>query len=49
MDRIDFITYRDDQTGVITCGAREPPERVYVTWRQKDKTRQIVAVEFLPE
>jgi len=49
MDRVDFITYRDDRAGPITCGVRQPPEPVYLTWRQKDKTRQIVAVEFLPD
>jgi len=49
LDRIDFITYRDDPPGVITCGVREPAERVYLTWRQKDRIRQIVAVEFLPD
>jgi Protein of unknown function (DUF1570) len=49
LDRIDFITYREDLVGAITCGRRTPAERVYLTWRQLDKTRQIVAVEFLPD
>jgi hypothetical protein len=49
MDRIDFITYRDDVGGPITCGPRTPPERVYLTWRQLNGARRIVAVEFLPK
>jgi hypothetical protein len=49
LDRVDFITYREGPPGMITCGPRAPAERIYLTWRLKDRTRQIVAVEFLPD
>jgi Flp pilus assembly protein TadD len=48
IDRIDFISYRNDVRGAITCGPRTPPDRVYLTWRPMKGTKQIVAVEFLP-
>jgi tetratricopeptide (TPR) repeat protein len=51
LDAIEFLSYRDDLRGSITCGARTPPERVYITWKPQDrpdKPEQVVAVEFLP-
>ncbi len=33
-DRIQFITYRDDLKGPITCGLQAPGVRVYLTFRQ---------------
>jgi hypothetical protein len=47
LDGIEFISYREDLDGAIRCGARTPPEPVYVTWRKGGATRQVVAVEFL--
>ena len=44
---IEFISYRDDLTGAIGCGPREPPDMVYLTWTEP--LRRIVAVEFLPK
>jgi tetratricopeptide (TPR) repeat protein len=44
---IEFISYRDDLTGTIACGPRDPPDVVYVTWTEP--LRQIVAIEFLPK
>ena len=44
---IEFISYRDDLTGAIACGQRDPPDVVYLTWTEP--LRQIVAVEFLPK
>ncbi len=48
---IDFIAYRNDLTGGVTCGPRDPM-RVYVTWREGPSPRHekvAVAVEFLPK
>jgi hypothetical protein len=53
MDAVEFLTYQSDQTGVIQCGARTPPEKVYVTWRPATNAPGFdgiaVAVEFLPK
>ena len=51
MSAVQFITYRDDLTGGVTCGKRTPM-RVYVTWREGTSPRHeklAVAVEFLPK
>jgi hypothetical protein len=44
---VELISYRPDLAGAITCGARQPPDRVYVTLRGADSTPRIVAIEFL--
>jgi len=57
MDAIDFITYRNDLHGGITCGPRVPPDHVYLTWRHPASPAAgttassglAVAVEFLPK
>jgi len=57
MDAIDFITYRNDLHGGITCGPRVPPDHVYLTWRHPAppaagapaSSGLAVAVEFLPK
>lgn len=49
--QIDFISYRDDLKGGVSCGRRAAPESVYVTWRADGPpgtTGRAVAVEFLP-
>ena len=46
---IELLTYRDDLTGGVSCGERDPT-RVYVTWRDGVSSRHekvVVAVEFL--
>jgi hypothetical protein len=52
-DAIDFISYRTTTPGTISCGARRPPEDVYVTWRRDPATSSqqgiAVAVELLPD
>lgn len=50
MEKVDFITYRDDLTGSVTCGPLKEPMRVFVAWRAGDGAgeRIAVAVEFLP-
>jgi hypothetical protein len=51
---VEFITYRDNSPGVVSCGVRQPAERVYLTWRPltpavKSVVGRAVAVELLPE
>ena len=49
MDAVDFITYRDDLKGSVSCGALAEPARVYATWRHAaDGARTVIAIEFLP-
>ena len=49
-DAVDFISYRDDLTGSITCGPIKEPQRVYLTWRRgAGDVRTAVAIEFLPK
>jgi hypothetical protein len=51
-DAIDFITYRTNTAGSISCGERRPPEDVYVTWRRDAAAGSqgvVVAVELLPD
>ncbi len=48
---VDFISYRDDLTGAISCGPLQDPPYVYVTWREGLSPRHervVVSVEFLP-
>jgi hypothetical protein len=51
---VEFITYRDDRPGAVTCGLRTPMERVFLTWRPwtpavRNVIGRVVAVELLPE
>jgi hypothetical protein len=50
LTEVDFITYRNDLTGSVSCGPLKAPLPVYVTWRAgaKPGARRVVAVEFLP-
>jgi hypothetical protein len=43
---VQFVTYRDELRGNVACGAREPEDLIYITW--KADSRAAVAVEFLP-
>ncbi len=45
---IEFITYREELRGNIRCGAREPEDLIYITWRRTGSAKTAVAVEFLP-
>jgi hypothetical protein len=47
---VDFITYRDDLSGTVTCGPVKDSPRVYVTSKPGDREgeRVVVAVEFPP-
>ena len=53
-DQVEFVTYRQDLQGQVSCTKRVPPDPVYVTWRggaPKDGKVQTPAavVEFTPK
>jgi hypothetical protein len=55
LEDIEFITYRDDLSGAISCAVRTPADRVLVTWRPVEASAAtgtsdgtVVAVEFPP-
>jgi tetratricopeptide (TPR) repeat protein len=48
---VEFITYRNDLTGEISCGARKTQDPVLVTYRPAPadgSAGEVVAVEFVP-
>jgi hypothetical protein len=52
MADVDFISYRDDLTGGVSCGPFKEPMRVYVTMGEgppPGHQKTVVAVEFLPK
>jgi hypothetical protein len=52
MAAVDFISYRDDLSGSISCGPMKSPLSVYLTWRAgtgKPDPKVAVAIEFLPK
>jgi hypothetical protein len=52
MADVDFISYRGDLTGGVSCGPFKDPMGVYVTWREgppPGRQKTVVAVEFLPK
>jgi hypothetical protein len=51
LDKVDFITYRDDLTGAVGCGPLKQALPVYVTrsLSADRKSSSVVAVEFLPK
>jgi hypothetical protein len=52
MADVDFISYRGDLTGGVSCGPLAEPMRVYVTVRERPapaREKVVVAVEFLPK
>jgi len=48
LDKVEFITYRSDLEGAVECGARNPTDPVYVTWRAGELDGTVVAIEFVP-
>ena len=44
---VDFIVYRKDFRGPVTCEGFGAGVPVYVTWVPEGKTRRVIAVEFL--
>ena len=52
MADVDFISYRGDLTGGVSCGPLKEPLRVYITWHESPppgRQKIVVAVEFLPK
>jgi hypothetical protein len=54
LNKIHFATYTPDVSGEITCGTRNPANRVVVTFRPSKDTRSKfdgtpLAVEFVPK
>jgi hypothetical protein len=46
---VDFIVYRKDFQGPVSCQGFGAGEPVYVTWKPDGKNKRVVAVEFLPK
>ena len=46
---VDFIVYRADFRGPMTCQGFGAGEPVFVTWKPEGKTQRVVAIEFLPK
>jgi hypothetical protein len=45
---VDFIVYRKDFHGPVTCQGFGGGEPVYVTYKPEGKTPRVIAIEFLP-
>jgi len=50
LETVEFITYREDLAGSVSCGPWKQSATVYATWRAgaKSGVKMLVAVEFLP-
>jgi hypothetical protein len=46
---VEFITYRQDLMGTVTCGPVKGAPKVYATWRAEGGGKRVVSVEFLPK
>src|SRR3954468_3910737 len=44
---VDFIVYRKDFHGPVTCQGFGAGEPVYVTWKQDGKAQRVIAIEFI--
>jgi hypothetical protein len=49
LSSVDFIVYRKDFRGSVSCEGFGAGEPVYVTWKPEGKTQRAIAVEFLPK
>jgi hypothetical protein len=49
LSSVDFIVYRSDFRGPVSCEGFGAGEPVYVTWKPEGKTQRAIAVEFLPK
>jgi hypothetical protein len=52
LESITFMSHRADLDRTVYCAPRNPPDRVYVSWRAAEAGephRRAVAVEFLPK
>ena len=46
---VDYIVYRKDFRGPVTCEGFGAGEPVYVTWKPEGKTQRAIAIEFRPK
>jgi len=46
---VDFIVYRTDFKGPVTCEGFGAGLPVYVTWKPEGRTQRAIAIEFLPK
>ena len=46
---VDFIVYRKDFRGPVTCEGFGDGMPVYVTWKPEGKAKRAIAIEFLPK
>ena len=46
---VDFIVYRKDFRGPVSCEGFGAVMPVYVTWKPDGKSRRAIAIEFLPK
>ena len=49
LSSVDFIVYRTDFRGPVTCEGFGAGEPVYVTWKADGKARRAIAIEFVPK
>jgi Flp pilus assembly protein TadD len=57
LDKVEFMSYRDDAKGRVRCGTQNPVFAVWVTWRAIEGTSprggpfdgEVVAVEIVPK
>ena len=45
---VDYIVYRTDFRGPVSCQGFGAGEPVFVTWKPEGKSKRAVAIEFLP-
>lgn len=46
---VDYIVYRKDFRGPVSCEGFGAGEPVYVTWKPEGKTQRAIAIEFRPK
>lgn len=44
---VEYIAHTPDFKGPMTCGGRGAGDRVQLTWKPVNKSRRVVAIEFL--
>ena len=49
LSSVDFIVYRKDFRGPVTCEGFGAGIPVFVTWKPEGKTQRAVAIEFVPK
>lgn len=46
---VDYIVYRKDFRGPVSCEGFGAGEPVYVTWKPEGQSQRAIAIEFLPK